>query len=158
MARLQNFGRSEKVFLIQSALPSFCLPGARSPRSLRSSFCLPCSHNPQLWGTLLLGPGLQEVHGLSRPWELVFPETHPQPLISIPKLVPRDNELLAFSPEKGIPALWPSTWVPPTQVCPKYPRPHQLPICSSEVGRCGADTAPGLAGPTWFLPPPCEPQ
>lgn len=92
---------------IRESFPNLSLPSiivsswCQVPSLLSPSFCLSYSHNPQLWGTLLLGSGLQEVRGLPRPQELFFPETHPQPPISIPKLVPRDDEPLAFSPEKG---------------------------------------------------------
>lgn len=121
MARLENLGESEKVFLFQPVPPSLCLPGARSlgHRAPYSVFPVPTAPSfgvPFSWG-------------LASKKSMVFPDygswffqklTHrfwfPSPNWFLETVSP-----LCLVLRRGIPSLWPLAWVPPTQVCPQIP-------------------------------------
>lgn len=134
MTRLQNWGRSEKVFLIYPFLPSLYLPGARSlvywvPHSVFPIPTTPSFGAPFSWG-------------LASKKSVVFPDhrscffrklTHSLRFPS-PNWFLEMTSPLRLVLRRGIPSLWPSAWVPPAQICPKYLQPYQLPICKVWAG------------------------
>lgn len=127
------------------------------PQSLILSFLLPLI--PALLGSPSRSTLLPEsqLHGVPRLWELVFPETRPQPPIFIPKSVSRGEGPLAFSPANmksfpvaygGAGGLQVQTFRPGWCPCARW-----LPSCRSELGHRCTDTAPCATGACSSQPP-----